>query len=305
MKFESKEQASQALSNLNNETYYDHMVKAKEPLMGVWSKSALWGLANNPVKFQQDIPKEETSEMRYGKLVDIYTTDPEKWRTGVHVMSTESFQSKAAKEEKDRATKEGKIVCRPSELEKIKETYDALEAYCDREEAPWLMGNFQVVLDAVVKMDGPQGAAYVPVKGLPDIMVGNELRDLKVTNDVTEAGLLRNAKMFGYHWQEAMYTRLCEVNGIIVDSFGFIEVEKDQPHRVIEVSFTDQIIEAAMRQIDKAFRAVYELAHGRSADSFHPRSYEFGFDSKPVFSTWDILKSMDVNPEITVEWMSR
>ena len=243
--------------------------------------------------------------MRFGKMVDAYLTTPASFRDNYQVSEFPNFKTKAAQEYRDECKKRGVVLITEADLKKLQTIHAAVEDSDDG--LAFLGGDFQVPMARVVKVTGPQGEAFIPVKGLPDslIRVADEQTrswDLKISNDLGEAGLVKTVKMFGYHWQEVLYRLLSETSGFPMVGFDFLFIEDKPPYKVATISFDGGVLESARKQVDKTFAAVYEYAHGRPAESFNKRRFELSLSTRPAFSTWDITSDWEINKDITVEW---
>lgn len=100
----------------------------------------------------------------------------------------------------------------------------------------------------------------ITCKGRPDIIIeqGGILVDLKSTLDASADGFRRALWSFGYEYQDAMYYRGARANGIDVQAFYFVLVEKEPPYHwnVVEVDEEDRTM--ARLQISSDLRRLKE-----------------------------------------------
>lgn len=166
------------------------------------SKSSLWELRQVSLwRWRFDPPKRKpTAAMSWGTLVDMLLTTPEKTDSLIFNPYPD-FRSKAARELRDNAAKDGKTVISADELAEAKKAVEAVKSH---DVAGPIMEQSRTQLMLLGKLKGVQ------FRGLVDIAPENEpiLYDFKTTSSFSPRGISSQINDFGYHVQAAAYLKL-------------------------------------------------------------------------------------------------
>lgn len=192
----------------------------------------------------------ESAAMRFGSAVDLAC----KGQFSEVVMNPfEDGRTKAAKDFK--AENQGRIVLSAAEYEAVSLCYSAIQ-------------NHPAVKQMALGFGDPDKPLFgeinkVPVKGLPDWIVGNMVIDLKTTgNGIGPEQFARSVDSFGWDVQAAMYLELARQNGIENPEFYWVAVESDNPFDVAVYQATEVIKQFGMKKLEKAIKNYLEALHG-------------------------------------------
>lgn len=167
------------------------------------STSALKELRNCSLYQWRFAPKSFTGSAAadWGSLIDCLITTPDEIDDIIAVHNYDSFRTKEAREFRDDAQSQGKILMNQAELDKANRAANRLLA--DPIAGPIIeKSKKQVILLSKVK--------EVNFKGLADLVPEDEpiLYDLKTTSDFSVGGISKAIQNFGYHIQAALYLKL-------------------------------------------------------------------------------------------------
>lgn len=168
------------------------------------SKSVLWELNSSSLykwRYHQE-EKKITDAMRWGTLIDCFTTTPDLIGSEVMVSPYDSYRTKEAKEWKEEQDKAKKIIATKDDMEQAKLAAKMLTETCKASADIFAKSKSQVVIAGQV--------LGVKLKGLCDLAPEGEdfLADLKTTGVFSMDGFSRQTASLGYHVQSALYLRL-------------------------------------------------------------------------------------------------
>lgn len=214
------------------------------------SYSKLKAFYKSPLHGLMQRPPSESAAMRFGTAVDLAC----KGQFSEVVMNPfEDGRTKAAKDFK--AENQGRIVMSPAEYEAVSLCYSAIQ-------------NHPAVKKMALGFGDPDKPMFgeilnIPVKGLPDWIVGSMVIDLKTTGQgIGPEQFSRSVDSFGWDMQAAMYLELARQNGIRNADFFWIAVESDNPFDVAVYQATQLIKEVGNYKLEKAIKNYLEAMKG-------------------------------------------
>lgn len=301
--YTTREEALEAASRINDENYFDHKPNTSFPLTGVWSKSSLHYAGHNLHRWAAGLPKKITHAMGRGTLLDVLLTEPEKFQELYVVTSEEDARKKAYKDAKAAAESSGRRLVKESEVKAAQDACDAIMNHHLAKEM--LSGDMQHIMTGAVKLSGSKGDVFLSLKGKTDAtIIGDgtaKIWDLKGTGAEDDESIKRISKQVGYHWQEFLYSKLSEQNGLFCESFKFAFVEFDAPHRVRVVEFGDEALDAAEKAMQKVFSAIYAIGHGASPYELESEKLLLGGGKQGDYNYWDTVP-FTPSELVDVEW---
>lgn len=145
-------------------------------------------------------------------------------------VKADTWQSKAAKDARKEARREGKTPLLSKQLDTVQAMVDAAQA--NPEVAELLSGG-----RAEVSGYAMDPATWVMMRARPDYLhdLGGQavgMVDYKTTADASPAAFARSAANYGYHLQEDWYRTVWTELGYTVERFTFIAQEKEPPYLV-------------------------------------------------------------------------
>ena len=167
----------------------------------------------------------------------------------------ETRRGKEWKERKAEADESGCILLPEAEYAQARDMAEAVRA---NKEAAALLGG-DLVCEASVF--GHDEASGLDLRCRPDGWRKDidMLVDLKTTIDASPAGFAKQVANFGYHMQDYFYRRVMALEGVEIDRFAFIAVEKEPPYAtgVYELDWAsleegEAAVKAALEQIKHA-----------------------------------------------------
>lgn len=201
------------------------------------SNSSLKLLDRTPYhyKWAIDNPQPPTPAMRIGSAFHTATLEPEKYGEGKsHVFRPAEWDSWRTNASRDWKREQKLPILEPKDLVESEGMANAIRA--NPHAAAWLKG-----IRTEVVMFGQCPLTGLLRKARLDGLVGMEpvIIDIKTTEDASE--FEKTAANYGYDIQEAYYRDICEINGVEIERFVFIVVEKHAPHgvRLVELDPED------------------------------------------------------------------
>lgn len=301
--FKTKQQAQELLALLTPENYFTISAGPGAPLAGVWSKSALKQVACNTSDWLANVPFRATAKTEFGNLVDIMATEPKRFEE-IYVMTDECDKRRTGyKAAKALAEESGKQVVTTKDLKRADAAIEALQA--NKFGRVLLAGEMQRIFTGVVKLTGPLGEVWVPLKAKTDSVTDHgdkslTIEDLKTTEEPTPGAIRGVCKHLSYHWQDAIYTELAKQNGYEVRDFRFVFVGTNEPFHVQPAKFDQLTRQVALKNLEKALSLVYWLGHGYSLDRLYPEELILGPYVAPE-SWWDTCPDFSM-PLVEVDW---
>lgn len=190
----------------------------------------------------------ETAAMRLGTLTHTAILEPDEFRKR-YVVKPDDISL---------ATKEGKAW--KSAMVGV-EIIDSAEAEMVKHQRAALLANDE--LARLFSEGRPEMSAFwndsatgLRCKCRPDWLhfTGpNRVRvvDLKTTNDITLEAVSKSVTNFGYHRQQAHYTRGLEACGLVVEDFVFAFVTKAYPFFALPYSIEDESLAQGYEEVDE------------------------------------------------------
>lgn len=102
-----------------------------------------------------------------------------------------------------------------------------------------------------VSLFGVHRETGLAIKGRADWLGKTHIVDIKTTADASNAGLSKSINAFRYHVQAAMYLTLAQQNGLAVDSFYFIAIERGEFPLINVRKLSPEAIERGQQILDK------------------------------------------------------
>lgn len=211
------------------------------------SKSALDSFADCPAKFkaEQDglITRESTPAMTFGTLLHGLVLDG---RADFHVKP----------DGMNFATREGKL-WRDDHMDKPMVKFEEAEELT-RTSAALLKHRHVTPLfgkgASEVSLFGVHTETGLAIKGRADWLGERHIVDIKTTVDASNRGLSKSIANFRYHVQAAMYLMLAQQNGLNVNDFYFIAIERGEVPLINVRLITQKAIELGRAILDKQLR---------------------------------------------------
>ena len=280
----SLEEARNALAPITQENYFDHGATRDAPLTGVWSKSSLHKLVQDPLAWFEGPPFKVTAPMKFGSMVDDYLFWPSKFREKYAATSDCPWNKNPGKQEYAKIKAQGKEPMKPAQLSVLRQIENRLMT-AGGIATEMLSGEFQVVAKGVAEVnytsDGKDKALFIPIKCLLDSLLlttndGCKIIDLKCTGAQSNPDMWKIATKLGYHWQDELYSTILGVNGHEVESFQFVFAQVEPPHR-IQVAEIDGNLRAAAREgLTSAFSILAAFKEGWEPKELYPNVLVFG-----------------------------
>ena len=201
---------------MSNEEYHAH------PALG---SSSLKQLLKSPYKFFQGIKINQTKAMVIGSTVHKLVLEPQDFDKEFIVcpkFDLRTNNGKFAKAQFEEMS-EGKTIIDEVDFEVAKSCAKALLT-----QAKPFLSNGVAEMSFFAELDG------VEVKCRPDYLI-KELgivADVKVVEDASPDAFTKSVANFGYYLQSALYKYVLGQNGIEVNKFLFIAVEKSEPNMI-------------------------------------------------------------------------
>ncbi len=188
------------------------------------------------------------------------------------IVEEASWRSKAAREARDQALRDGKNPV-------LRSDFDVVKAMADRMLEHPLCGRLFTRDDAYPELsmywDGDGLGGPVPCRARPDLTVGEDvpevLVDYKTTADASPDGFAKSVARYGYHMQQEWYRDACEALYGARPGFVFVVQEKAPPYDVGVYTLDDTAAELG-RRMNSVARGVWEwcVRHGSWPSPFKP-----------------------------------
>ena len=196
------------------------------------SKHGLDLINRAPALYQHKLLNPETERapaLRWGSLVHTRVLEPHLWDETTIVAPDIDRRTKVGKEawESFIALAGGREVISRDEALELEAIAAAVRAHPS---AAALLDGDVSVEDSVYWTDEETGIAC---RARPDLIrCDGIVVDLKTTQDASAGSFARDAAKYRYHVQAAFYLDGLRANGVAVDSFAFVAVEKSSPFLV-------------------------------------------------------------------------
>jgi hypothetical protein len=190
-----------------------------------------------------------TASMRKGSLVDSLLLGD---GSEIVVIDAPDFRTKEAQKLRDAALAQGKTPILPKELEPARETVDSIRASLEGHGIE-LAGHSQFAVEWTE--DTIHGPIFCRGKLDHFSLETRTIYDLKTSNSAHPAACARHVLDYGYHIQQAAYTRAIEkLHPALLGrlDFVFLFVEPTPPYAVTPARLTGPFRELGMRQWDRA-----------------------------------------------------
>ena len=220
------------------------------------SKSALDDFAVCPAYYKAKregaISDESTPAMTYGTLLHSLVLDGKAaFHTKPAGMTFASKEGKAWRE-----AHQDLPICPQDEADELHRTASAILKH---PHAAPLFGSGA----SEVSLFGVHRETGLAIKGRADWLGKTHIVDIKTTSDASNRGLSHSINNFRYHVQAAMYLTLAQQNGLAVDSFYFIAIERGEFPLINVRKLSPQAIERGQQILDKQ---LLDLAKCRASD---------------------------------------
>lgn len=133
-----------------------------------------------------------------------------------------------------------------------------------------------------VSLYGEDPVTGVPMRGRVDWWQdGDDIVDLKTTQDASLAGFARSIASYKYHLQNAWYERLASLNGRPPKRFIFVVVEKEPPYLVGVYQLSRDALRAGQVLADRACEVYRDCKEAEKL--FGPSAWpEWGRPTEPI-----------------------
>lgn len=208
------------------------------------SKSALDDFAVCPAYYRAkqlgQIAEKPTAAMQYGTLLHSLVLDGRAdFYTKPDGMTFASKDGKAWRDDH-----QDKPIVSATEAAELTSTASAILKH--RHAAPLFgQGASEVSLFGVHKETG------LAIKGRADWLGKTHIVDIKTTADASNRGLSNSINSFRYHVQAAMYLTLAQQNGLDVDSFYFVAIERGEFPLINVRKLSPEAVERGQQILDK------------------------------------------------------
>lgn len=181
---------------------------------------------------------EETSSFKFGKAVHTYILEGPEVFNNRYVVSNGPVNEKTGKPYGETSQAYIKWAAEqkgtPIGIEDFNVVHDMQERVEDRIGVPWQIGHTEVVLRTDWR--------GVPCQAKIDLLSQTHgIVDLKSCNSLDD--FVKNISEYGYDYQMAFYTKMCELNGLDVDKCTLLAVEKSRPYRTREFILTRKYLQ--------------------------------------------------------------
>lgn len=305
--FKTKEDAERKLQEITPDNYFEVSASRYDPLGGVWSKSALKSLATNPLDWFAGTPFRATAKTEMGNLIDCLATEPEKFHSTYFISSETDKRKKQFLDDKKTAESLGRNPITTKDVARAESIITALQSNPYGREM--MGGKMQEILKGTVKLNGPLGEVWVPLKAKTDSIIEHAdgswtITDLKSTETPDPTSIKNVCRHLSYHWQDVIYTILAKQMGKEVRDFRFVFVGTGEPHHVQPAKFTIDAREWALKNIERALSLVYWAGFGYGIDKFYPEELIIGetpADGYKPKAYWDTCPDYNIE-EVEVIW---
>lgn len=240
--------------------YHSYKLDKSNLKAGPVSCSMLKDFAINPYSWLKQPLREPSAAMQTGTLLDAALTEPERLDDIVAVNPYDSFRTKEAREWRDTALAEGKVICGEDEVE---HAHTCAQAVREHPVAAKILEGAEFQTAAVAEVGG------IPVKALVDILParGTEWEETLVDYKTTSLGLhdegIRTAmSRFRYHWQAAFYRTVFNKasEDRHIEQFTFI-FQDPKTTEVRVVTLADDAMALGTRCVGEAMKEFVKCAH--------------------------------------------
>lgn len=198
-----------------------------------FSCSGIKAILRSPAHLKSQVDKAETSFMKQGSLIDVALTEPARLEKDYFVIPDDVVQNPRYKSYQAVLEKAGsRIIVKQQDMDKALRIRDAVHTHST---ASQIIEGAQSQLVAFWGENTRYGR--VGMKARIDFFnpKTNMLIDLKTTDDANAWSFGKKIAQFGYHIQDACYTRGLEAANdfqLSADSFVFLVVEREAPYGI-------------------------------------------------------------------------
>lgn len=301
--YKTKEEALARLEPINDENYYSHSASARDPHNGVWSKSALKSMAFDPIGFIANKQFMTSEAVKFGSLVDILATEPQRFNDLYYVSQETDKRKKGWLESVKLAEAIGAECIAQKDLDRANECLNAVQN--NAEGAIMLQGESQRIFKHAIALRGPLGELWIPLKSRLDFLCGDTIYDLKTTGRQNPNDIVHTCRDLAYHWQDALYTLMARANGVDVKEFKFVFVGTEAPFHVQPVRFHRHAREQALKGLERALSMVYWMGFGHGLDRIYDQNMVLGdpafYEARERRDYWDNCPAHNL-PQVEVIW---
>lgn len=211
------------------------------------SSSGARQLLDSPARYRhdQDNPREETDAYRIGHAVHTLVLGA--GAPVVHV-ETDSWRTKAAKEQRAEVEAAGGIPLTTGEWEQVHAMRDSVLAVPD-------VAHVLSEGEPEMSLYATHEATGVRMRARPDWYRPGLILDLKTTGTSADPHQFgKTAAQWGYHLQAAWYLEVAARAGLDAADFVFVVVEKTAPHLVSVVRLDEYALNVGWDEAETALR---------------------------------------------------
>ena len=263
--------------DMSNEEYHAHPAIGSSSVKEVHMKSLLhWHQGQH----------KETPALNVGTAVHAMILEPDK---KLVICGPESRRGKAWTEAKEQADRNGMTLLTQSDYEMCEAITASVMGNSD---AALLVNDRRAVKESSIFNIDPETGLELKVR--PDLFIANKgvVLDLKTTRDASpnDRGFAKQVFQLGYHIQGAFYNYVLGLEGIKVNQFTFLAVEKEPPFAVQIHTLAPEVLEFGLCQMKKTLRQIK-----RAKEEKH---YSTGWPSVNIITLPEWLKSENINRDI-------
>jgi hypothetical protein len=236
--------------DMTNEEYHAHHA---------FGSTAVKTAANKSIAHLFGAERKESPAFALGSAVHAMLLEPEK---DLIVRGPETRRGKAWSDLKDECDASGKILLTEADYTLANNMADAC---LQNRMANHLLTNPDMLAEASFFATDPD--IDIDLKTRPDGLLRQAgiVLDIKTTQDASPRGFDRSVRQFGYDLQAAFYMHVLKLNGIRVENFIFICIEKDAPH----VTACHELSEMYLRHAhNRMIAALHDIKHAIETEEY-------------------------------------
>lgn len=200
-------------------------------------------------QYELSHPKTQTKEMALGSAAHCLVLEPDKFSRRYALRDLDG-RTTAGKEQAAKIEAAGLIPLNASDWESCHGMAGAVMAHPS---ASQMMRDIGTKTEVSLKW--LDEATYVTCKARLDAYSPGLVWDLKTTKDASPEWFERTLFAGGYHLQGAFYLRGAAACQLRSTEYRMVAVEKDPPYQVAVYRLTDDVLQGASLEMDKALKA--------------------------------------------------
>ena len=225
------------------------------------TKTLLTG-TNAHLAWERENPREETEAFAIGAYTHALLLDPESIAANFIAIDKIDRRTKEGKAEwesiQKRAALNGSRIINREQIDLATAMADAVQAHDYAKRILSMCSMREVAMFGEIDGMACKGKLDAVFVDGSNVMIV----DIKTTQSASESGFSSSAAQYGYAHQAAFYRLLCEANGLHMDEFLFIAVEKNAPHLTAVYRIDETAVEIAARKIPELVRRWYAVKAG-------------------------------------------